>query len=134
MARKHLILRSVAAPVLGYVTIVLATSFGFAPLGGIIHLDAPLRIHLLATLVAIGAGLAGGMVAAMIAPSRPLLHATAVLLLLAVDTTGVLLTPSPDPWWFELGGSATLMICTVMGGWLYAVMKQRTSAKTSPAI
>ena len=112
-------LRSVASALLGYMVITILTILGFRPLGNIVHLSAPLRIQVLGTLVAVVAGLCGGLTAALVAGRRPVQHAAAVLLFLTIDTGIVLSRPSPDPWWFDLAGSLTLMAATVSGGVLY---------------
>ncbi len=116
-------LRSVASAFLGYVVIVACTTAGFKPLGGIIHLSAPLRIQAAGALVAILSGLLGGLTASAIASGHPVQHAAAVLAFLLVDTLVVLSRGSPDPLWFELSGSATLMGATVSGGLLYRLLK-----------
>jgi hypothetical protein len=51
------ILRSLASILLGYIVIVICTIAGFKPLGGIIHLHAPLRIQAAGAFVAILSGL-----------------------------------------------------------------------------
>jgi hypothetical protein len=124
-------LRTVASVLMGYLVIVICTSAGFAPLGGIIHIDAPLKIHILGGLVALGAGAMGGFVAAAIAPSRPIRHATAVLLFLIIDTAVVLTRPSSDPRWFELAGSTTLMISTIAGAALWVALHRRAHLRHS---
>lgn len=63
------ILRSAGGVVLGYAVIVVCTSLGFGQLGGIIHLNAPIRIHVAALVVAVASGLLGGMTAALVAAS-----------------------------------------------------------------
>ena len=119
------IVRSIVAVVLGYTVVVICTSVGFRPLGGIIHLDAPLGIQAAGTLVAIISGLLGGLTAAIVAGRHPVRHAAAVLIFLCIDTGVVLYRPSPDPRWFDLLGSATLMLATVCGGALYIQLSNR---------
>ena len=118
-------LRSVLSAVFGYAVIVLCTVVGFRPLGGIIHLHAPLRTQAAGALVAILSGLLGGLTAAFIAGRYPVRHAAAVLIFLCIDTGVVLSRPSPDPLWFDLAGAATLMLATVCGGALYSHLKSR---------
>lgn len=119
------VLRSAAAVVLGYAVIVVCTSVGFGQLGGIIHMNAPVRIQAAAILVAVASGLLGGIIAAQIAGRHPIRHATAVLLFLCIDTGVVLFRGSADPLWFDLMGAATLMLATVCGGAVYAVLSKR---------
>jgi hypothetical protein len=114
------VLRSLGAALAGYVAIVLATSAGFAPLGGLIHLSAPPRVQLLATAVAVGAGLLGGAVAAWIGGRSPVAHALGAAVFVAVESTYVIgFRPSADPLWFDVTGAATLLVSTVAGGYLW---------------
>lgn len=125
MSRKLVkILRSAGAVVLGYAVIVVCTSVGFKPLGGIVHLNAPLRIQAAGAFVAVASGLLGGLIAALIAGSHPVRHATAVLVFLCIDTGVVLSRGSTDPLWFDLMGAGTLMLATVCGGVVYALSKR----------
>jgi hypothetical protein len=119
------LLRSLSGALLGYIVIVLCTIAGFKPLGGIIHLHAPLRIQAAGTLVAVVSGLLGGATAALVAGRHPVRHAAGVLIFLSIDTAVVLSRGSPDPVWFDLAGSATLMLATVSGGVLYHLVTRR---------
>ena len=116
------LLRSLAGVLLGYFVIVLCTIAGFKPLGGIVHLHAPLRIQVAGVLVAIVSGLLGGVTASFVAGRHPVRHAAAVLIFLIIDTAVVLSRGRTDPVWFDLLGSATLMLATVSGGMLYRLM------------
>ena len=117
--------RSILAVVLGYLVIAVCTNFGFKPLGGIVHLDAPLAVHVAGTLVAVLSGLFGGATAAAVAGKMPVRHAVAVLLFLIADTAFVVSQRGPDPLWFELGGSLVLMAATVAGGFAFALLQRR---------
>jgi hypothetical protein len=119
------LLRSIAGVLLGYFVIVLCTIAGFKPLGGIVHLHAPLRIQVAGVLVAIVSGLLGGVTASFVAGRHPVRHAAAVLIFLIIDTAVVLSRSRTDPVWFDLLGSATLMLATVSGGMLYRLMTRR---------
>jgi hypothetical protein len=119
------ILRSLASILLGYVVIVVWTTVGFKPLGVIVHLQAPLRIQVAGALVAILSGLIGGVTAAFVAGRHPVRHAAGVLVFLFIDTAVVLSRGSTDPLWFDLSGSATLMLATVSGGLLYQLVTRR---------
>jgi hypothetical protein len=103
----------------------VCTSVGFGKLGGIVHLNAPGHIQAAATFVAVASGLLGGIIAALIAGSHPIRHATAVVIFLCIDTGVVLFRGSVDPLWFDLMGAATLMLATVCGGAVYAVLSKR---------
>jgi hypothetical protein len=124
------ILRSLTGILLGYVVIVVCTIVGFKPLGGIVHLQAPLRIQAAGALVAIVCGLIGGIVAAFVAGRHPIRHAAGVLVFLVIDTAVVISRGSTDPLWFDLLGSATLMLATVSGGVLYHLVTQRRRSET----
>jgi hypothetical protein len=127
------ILRSLASILLGYSAIVICTIVGFKPLGGIIHLQAPLRIQAAGVLVAILSGLMGGVTASFVAGSHPVRHAAGVLVFLFIDTAVVLSRGSTDPVWFDLLGSATLMLATVSGGVLYHLVTQRRGSASQPS-
>jgi len=125
-------LRTGASVLLGYAVIVVCTTIGFKPLGGIVHLHAPLPIQAAGALVAIVSGLLGGATAALVAGRHPVRHAAAVLIFLAIDTAVVLSRADTDPAWFELSGSATLMLATVSGGVLYRLATRRHRLPREP--
>jgi hypothetical protein len=127
------ILRSLASILLGYITIVICTSEGFKPLGGIVHLQAPLHIQAAGALVAILSGLMGGVAASFVAGSHPIRHAAGVLVFLFIDTAIVLSRGSTDPVWFDLSGSAILMLATVSGGVLYHLVTQHRRSANQPS-
>ena len=104
----------------GYAVIVLITSYGFEAIHGRGSLWGSSGFILFeGTLVAIVAGLAGGLIAGWIGAGRGWINASLVLIPLAVDTTYVLFFfKGTAPWWFDAIGSGTLMTCTLLGGWL----------------
>lgn len=123
------VVRSLAAVIAGYVVIVAGTVLTFETmLGGIGYTkSSPIEIAL-ATLGALLSGLAGGMTAAWLAGRRPFLHAVGLLVPLSLDTAYVIFSGiSSDPVWFDLGGSATLVVGALLGGYVVE------SLKTSPA-
>lgn len=130
--RIPVLFRTVASVLLGYIVIVACTTIGFRPLGGIVHLRAPLSIQVAGALVAIVSGLLGGVTAALVAGRHPVRHAAAVLIFLSIDTGVVLSRADTDPAWFELSGSATLMLATVCGGLLYRLATRRHSPRGQP--
>jgi hypothetical protein len=85
-------------------------------------------------LVAIVSGLLGGVTAAFVAGTHPVCHAAAVLIFLALDTAVVLARADADPAWFELAGSATLMLATVGGGVVYGLVTRRHRPPRAPRI
>lgn len=123
------ILRSFASILLGYIVIVVCTTAGFKPLGGIVHLHAPLSIQAAGVLVAISSGLLGGVTASFVAGRYPVRHAAGILVFLFIDTAVVLSRGSTDPVWFDLSGSATLMLATVAGGVLYHLVTRRRRSR-----
>jgi hypothetical protein len=127
------IFRSLASVLLGYIVIVVCTIVGFKPLGTIVHLQAPLRIQAAGALVAILSGLMGGVTASFVAGRHPVQHATGVLVFLFIDTAVVLSRGSTDPLWFDLSGSATLMLATVSGGVLYHLVTRRLRSGYQPS-
>ncbi|HXO26817.1 MAG TPA: hypothetical protein VOA80_05710 [Thermoanaerobaculia bacterium] len=128
--RWFIILRSIGAALAGYVAIILATTAGFTPLGGLIHLSAPPRVQVLATVVALAAGLLGGMVAAWLGGRSPVWHALGTATFVAAESTLVIgFRPSVDPLWFDLAGAATLIAATVAGGYLWGRLAQRRARR-----
>ena len=128
--KRFVILRGFGAALAGYVAIILATTAGFTPLGGLIHLSAPPRVQLLATLVPLAAGLLGGMVAAWLGGRSPVLHALGTTAFVAAESTLVIgFKPSVDPLWFDLAGAATLIAATVAGGWLWRLLARRRAGR-----
>ena len=125
-------LRSVAAVVGGYAVVAAGTILTFNVLVGQVTVNSsPLQL-MLGTTGAVISGLAGGMVAAMVAPKLPLLHAAGVLILLAIDTASVL-AKGAGPVWFDLAGSCILGLAVLAGGWITARRRDRTFA-VQPAI
>lgn len=123
--RVLVFLRSLGAAFAGYATIIVATTAGFTPLGGIIHLSAPLRIQFLATAVAIASGILGGMVAGWVGGRSAIRHAFGTAAFLAVESTVLIgFKPSADPLWFDIFGAATLITATVAGGYLWSRIRR----------
>jgi hypothetical protein len=117
----NLIVRAIAAIGVGYGAIVLLTSLGFNVIleGRPLYGGSPL---ILATgmLVSTISGLVGGYIAGLIGPVRGVLNASLVLLPLIGDTIFVLFffKKSTAPFWFDALASATLMACTLLGGFM----------------
>jgi hypothetical protein len=119
-------LRSVSAALAGYVVIAAATSAGFAPLGGIVHVSASPTAHLLATAVAVLSGLLGGAVAAWIGGRAPVAHAAGTAACVAIESAFLLSSPRRlDPLWFDLLGAGTLIAATIAGGLLWSRLRLR---------
>ena len=115
-------LRGLASLVVGYAIIVLITSHGFELVHGKGSLWGSAPVVLFeGTIVAVLAGLVGGLVAGLLGPRGGLFNSALVLIPLAIDTTYVLFFfHGTAPWWFDLIGSGTLMMCTLLGGLLSA--------------
>jgi hypothetical protein len=97
------------------------TSLGFnGVLGGRTLYGGPPLILAAGMLVAVIAGLVGGYTAGFIGPGRGLFNASLVLVPLIGDTIFVLFffKPRTAPFWFDAVAAATLLICTVGGGFL----------------
>jgi hypothetical protein len=115
------ILRGTAAMIVGYGAIVALTSLGFnGVLGGRTLYGGPPLILAAGMLVAVIAGLVGGYIGGFIGPGRGLLNASLVLVPLIGDTIFVLFffRRSTASFWFDATAAATLMICTIGGGFL----------------
>ena len=127
------IMRSIAAPILGYAVIVLGTSLSFRLAHGI-NLESPLSHLVLGTMGVLVSGIAGGWVAGWVGGRRPVVHAASVLIFLVIDSTTVLFfRKRHDPLWFGLMSALGLMAATVAGGYvrrarLGMAARQRTSA------
>ena len=80
---------------------------------------------LLGTLGAVISGLAGGLVAAWLAANHPLRHAAALAIPIALDTATIIAKAGPesDPLWFDLAGSATLLVSGLVGGYFVATKR-----------
>ena len=118
-------MRSLGAVLVGYLVIALGTTLAFEVcLGGIGYYTSTTKILALATLGALASGFAGGLTAAWLAGRRPLLHAAAILVPIALDTTYVITSGiSDDPVWFDLGGSASLVVAALFAGYLLEVRR-----------
>ena len=126
------ILRSIAAIVGAYLIVAGGTILTFNVLVGQVTINSnPVQL-MLGTIGAVIAGLAGGMIAGLIAPNFPFMHAAGVLILIAIDTAAVL-AKGPGPIWFDLAGSGILAISVLFGGWIVAeTARRRTSHLVAP--
>jgi hypothetical protein len=116
-----IVLRLIAAGVLGYALIVLLTTLGFTNwLGNPVFSQEDWTVQAKGALVAVIAGLSGGALAAVVGGRRPLQHTLAVLPFLIADSVYVLffLTPRRDPILYDLGAALTLIAATLAGGLL----------------
>ena len=114
------ILKLAMIGLLGYVVIALGQTVVLELLlGGRLAPSSSPTTLAAATLGTIASGLTGGYLAARLGGGRPLLHASVVVILLALDTIFVVVNRlDGNPIWFDLGGSLTLILATVAGCWL----------------
>lgn len=126
-------LRSVGAVLAGFAVITAGTVFTFtvlvADFGYRSSSPAELAIGALGALVS---GLAGGALTAALAARRPLLHAAGLGVPIALDTASIVASAGPgsDPLWFDLGGSAILLVGALLGGGLYVARATRSQARS----
>jgi hypothetical protein len=121
-------LRSVVAVVVGYLIVAAGTILTFNILVGQLTVDSNPRQMILGTIGAVFAGIAGGVVAGVLAPRSPFGHAAAVLLFLTIDTASVL-AKGTGPAWFDLAGSGILAISVLFGGWISAATARRHTGR-----
>lgn len=126
----RLALRSVGAVLAGFAVIALGTVFTFTVLVDDFgfYTSNPTEL-VIGTLGALVSGIGGGLVAAQLAANRPLLHAAALVLPITLDTISIVISTGQesDPLWFDIGGSAILLVGAVLGGYLI-VMGRREPA------
>ena len=108
-------LRSILAAIVGYLVIAAGTIVTFNILVGQVTVNSPTPQLVWGTVGAGISGVAGGIVAGLIAPRAPILHALAIWILLAVDTAFVIASGG-GPGWFDLTGSSVLAIAALFGG------------------
>jgi hypothetical protein len=121
------VLRSIAAVLGGYLTVALGTILTFNVVVGQVTIDSsPLQLAS-GTIGALFSGLAGGLVAGIVAPRFPFMHAGGVLIFLVIDTASVL-AKSSGLLWFDLAGSTVLAFTVLIGGWLIARRRDRAIA------
>jgi hypothetical protein len=122
------ILRSIGAVLAGFAVIALGTVFTFTVLTSDFgyYTSGPAEL-MIGTLGALVSGLAGGMLSARLSATHPLRHSGALIVPIALDTASIITSAGPesDPLWFDLGGSAILLLGAVVGGYL-VVRRWRT--------
>jgi len=121
----------------GFAVIALGTTFTFTVLVDDFgyYTSGPADL-VIATLGALASGVAGGLLAGWLAASRPLQHAAALVVPIGLDTASIVASAGPgsDPLWFDLGGSATLLVGSLVGGYLVATRGRASEAHSSPAV
>jgi hypothetical protein len=111
------IVRSIAAVLVGYLLFALPSYAFFRISGYPPHQPAPLGVMAASILVGVVAAFAGGYCAGRLAPARPLAHAVAVALLLAVGATLSLLgTLGRGAIWSQVAALVVMAPSVVLGG------------------
>ncbi len=126
MTRTQAVLRSIAAPILGYLVIAVGTTISFHLAGGI-NLRSPLPNFIFGTAGIFLSGLLGGVTAGWVGGRKPVWHAASVLLFLIMDSVTVLFFRKRhrlDPLWFGIMSAAGLMAATIIGGLLLKLVGQ----------
>ena len=130
MARRLVsVLRSMAAVIGGYLMVAAGTILTFNVVVGPVTVDSTSTQLALGTIGAAISGMMGGLIAAIIAPRFPMMHAAGVLILIALDTASVLAKRS-GPAWFDLAGSSVLAITVMLGGWVFVAVGSRSKFLT----
>jgi hypothetical protein len=119
-------MRSIAAIVIGYAVMVAGAWFGQESVFPGTEYGSPvLEVLTVGVLTSVLAGM-GGVVTAILAPSRPYLHLLPMAVLISIET--VLLYVSgrvTGPLWFELLAGASLIAGTVIGAWVALQLRRR---------
>lgn len=131
------VLRSVGAVFAGFAVITLGTVLTFKVLLDNFgyYTSGPIDL-VIGTVGALVSGLAGGFVAGRLAARYPFQHAAALVVPIALDTASIVASAGPDsdPLWFDIGGSATLLLGALLGGCLAAVRAGSLESRSSPAV
>ncbi len=128
--------RSIGAVITGFAVVTLGTIFTFTVLvDDFGYYTSGLAELVIGACGAAASGLAGGAVAGWLAARKPLQHAAALALPIALDTASIVAAAGPgsDPLWFDLGGSATLLASAVVGGWMVARRRSSAAVRLPPS-
>ncbi len=118
------VVRSILAVVLGFAVISAGTLLTFNGIVGQVSVASPVSQLLAGTVGAVFSGLAGGIVAGLVAPRAPVFHALGIWVPIAIDTASIIAKGS-GPVWFDLAGSGLLAVTAVLGGAVVAWRKAR---------
>ena len=116
--------RSIAAPILGYVTIVIgALIFQDAIFGRVTH-ESPLSAIVIGGgLTAVACALAGYVVAT-VAPTRPAWHAAPLVAWLGIETT-LLHLEGNSPIWFDVMAGGSNILGVILGVYIWLRLHPR---------
>jgi hypothetical protein len=125
-------LRSVGGIVLGYVTLVLASTFVQQTMfGGVSFHHSPTSILVLAGLLTPVTAMLAGLVTAVVAGRPPIWHVLPLCLVVCVETIYLYTTHKVDgPLWFEAGAGIALIASALVGAWAwqyFAIARSRVA-------
>jgi hypothetical protein len=125
-------LRSVGGIVLGYVTLVLASTFVQQTMfGGVSFHQSPASTLVLAGLLTPVAAVLAGLVTAVVAGRAPIWHVVPMCLAVCAETTFLYTTHKADgPLWFEGGAGIALVVGALVGAWAwkyFAIARSRVA-------
>jgi hypothetical protein len=114
-------LRSVGGILLGYVMLVLASTFVQETMfGGVSFHHSPTSTLVLAGLLTPIAAVLGGVVTAAVAGRAPIWHVLPMCLAVCTETTVLYVTHKVDgPLWFEGGAGLALVVGALGGAWAW---------------
>ena len=111
-------LRSIGAVVAGYLLFGIPAAVLFPLTGRDPHAAAPLSFILFTAIYGAVFAMAGGYLAAAIAPRRPRFHAAMVGLLIAIGATASLIAAPADARWSQLAAILLVAPVAAAGGML----------------
>ena len=121
------VLRSIAAPILGYATIVIgALVFQDAIFGRVTHESSLAAIVIGGGLTAVACVLAGYVVA-IVAPKQPIWHAAPLVLWLGIETT-LLHLEGNSPLWFDVMAGGSNIVGVIIGVYIWLRVHPRVVA------
>lgn len=122
--------RSALAIIVGYIVLVLASTFVQETLfGGISYLHSPRSNLVLAGLLTPLSAVLAGVVTAAIAGRKFLWHVAPLCVWTVIETTLLYRTHRVDgPLWFEGGAGLALIVGAIAGAWLWSIFHQRRVA------
>ena len=119
-------MRSIAAVAIGYAVMIAGAWFGQESVFPGTEYGSPvLELLTVGVLTSVLAGM-GGVVTAILAPSRPYLHLLPMAVLISIETVLLYVTGRvTGPLWFELLAGASLIAGTVIGAWVALQARRR---------
>jgi hypothetical protein len=120
-------LRSVGGVVLGYLTLVLASTFVQQTIfGGVSFQNSSTLTLVLAGLLTPVAAVLAGLATAIIAGRAPVWHVIPMCLAICAETIFLYTTHKVDgPLWFEGGAATALVVGAIVGAWTWSILASR---------